>query len=333
MGRVMRVCGWRGAIRISTLIVATAIVGCATTPPAEVEDRSFQSDVPTPSSEAIASTSTNDNDRYRVQRGDTLYSIAFRRGMDYRDLASWNGIEAPYRIFVGQDLRMTSSRSVIASTSQPIASAPTAEGVVTRGASDDSRPAKVTALSSSSVPTISAPASAPPPKSSPPSVIEQPIPKPVTPPPAPIVAIAPPKPPETNAPVETAKPIPAGNSTWRWPNSGAVIGTFVGGDQTRQGIDIAGKAGDPVTASADGDVVYSGNGLLGYGELIIIKHNANFLSAYGHNRKRLVQEGEKVRAGQQIAEMGSSASSRDELHFEIRKNGKPVNPLDYLPGR
>ena len=80
-------------------------------------------------------------------------------------------------------------------------------------------------------------------------------------------------------------------------------------------------------------MVYSGNGLIGYGELIIVKHNASFLSAYGHNRKRLVQEGDKVHAGQQIAEMGSSASSRDELHFEIRKSGKPVNPVEYLPAR
>ena len=95
---------------------------------------------------------------------------------------------------------------------------------------------------------------------------------------------------------------------WHWPSSGKLIGTFVAGDQTRQGIDIAGKAGDPVLAAADGEVVYSGNGLLGYGELIIVKHNASFLSAYGHNRKRLVQEGDRVKAGQQIAEMGSSAS-------------------------
>ena len=120
---------------------------------------------------------------------------------------------------------------------------------------------------------------------------------------------------------------------WRWPGRGSLIGTYVAGEQTRQGIDIAGKAGDPVLAAADGEVVYSGNGLLGYGELIIVKHNANFLSAYGHNRKRLVMEGDKVRGGQQIAEMGSSASARDELHFEIRKNGKPVNPIDYLPAR
>ena len=124
-----------------------------------------------------------------------------------------------------------------------------------------------------------------------------------------------------------------GGIAWRWPSGGKVIGTYVAGDQTKQGVDIAGSAGDPVLAAADGEVVYIGNGLLGYCELGIVKHNASFLSAYGHNRKRLVAEGDKVRAGQQIAEMGSSASSRDELHFEIRKNGKPVNPLDYLPAR
>ncbi|MBR0344986.1 MAG: peptidoglycan DD-metalloendopeptidase family protein, partial [Rudaea sp.] len=134
-------------------------------------------------------------------------------------------------------------------------------------------------------------------------------------------------------PISDSATASSGGITWRWPNGGKVIGTFVAGDQTKQGVDIAGAAGDPVIASADGEVVYSGNGLLGYGELIIVKHNTNFLSAYGHNRKRLVVEGDKVRAGQQIAEMGSSASSRDELHFEIRKNGKPVNPLDYLPSR
>jgi len=112
-----------------------------------------------------------------------------------------------------------------------------------------------------------------------------------------------------------------------------MISGYVAGDQTRQGVDIAGKAGDPVTAAAEGNVVYSGNGLVGYGELIIIKHNDTFLSAYGHNRKRLVEEGQHVTAGQQIAEMGSSSASRDMLHFEIRKNGKPINPLDYLPSR
>ena len=135
----------------------------------------------------------------------------------------------------------------------------------------------------------------------------------------------------------TAKPESASSNVnginWSWPSAGKIVGGFVGGDQTKQGIDIAGSAGDSVRAAADGEVVYSGNGLIGYGELIIVKHNASFLSAYGHNRKRLVAEGDKVHAGQQIAEMGSSGASRDALHFEIRKNGKPVNPAEYLPAR
>lgn len=123
----------------------------------------------------------------------------------------------------------------------------------------------------------------------------------------------------------------SGGVSWRWPASGKVVGTFVAGDQTRQGVDIAGSDGARVVAAADGSVVYSGNGLLGYGELIIVKHSTSFLSAYGHNRKRLVKEGDTVKAGQAIAEMGGS--NRQMLHFEIRRNGKPVNPLEYLPAK
>src|SRR5690606_25143907 len=103
------------------------------------------------------------------------------------------------------------------------------------------------------------------------------------------------------------------------------------GNATRQGIDIGGSAGQAVNAAADGVVVYSGAGLVGYGELIIVKHNEQWLSAYGHNRKRLVAEGQRVKAGQQIAEMGRPGTDRDKLHFEIRYNGKPVDPLLYLP--
>ena len=120
---------------------------------------------------------------------------------------------------------------------------------------------------------------------------------------------------------------------WRWPAEGAVVATFASGDPTRQGIDIAGKAGQPVRAAADGVVVYSGSGLVGYGELVIVKHNDQWLSAYGHNRARLVNEGALVKAGQQIAELGRSGASREMLHFEIRYNGKPVNPQGYLPAR
>ena len=122
--------------------------------------------------------------------------------------------------------------------------------------------------------------------------------------------------------------------SWRWPADGQLVGdAIVAGDPTQQGIDIAGTGGQPVRAAADGVVVYSGSGLVGYGELIIIKHNEQWLSAYGHNRARLVNEGQVVKAGQQIAEMGRSGAARDMLHFEIRYNGKPVDPQQYLPRR
>ncbi|MEE7561419.1 peptidoglycan DD-metalloendopeptidase family protein, partial [Xanthomonas sp. Kuri4-2] len=135
-------------------------------------------------------------------------------------------------------------------------------------------------------------------------------------------------------PMRPTTPAPAPVSSgfsWRWPADGPVVGSFVAGETTKQGVDIAGASGQAVRAAADGVVVYSGAGLVGYGELVIIKHNEQWLSAYGHNRKRLVNEGQSVKAGQQIAEMGRSGAQRDMLHFEIRYNGKPVDPMLYLP--
>ena len=131
-------------------------------------------------------------------------------------------------------------------------------------------------------------------------------------------------------PAPTAAPASSGIG-WRWPADGALVGRFVAGETTKQGVDIAGSSGQPVRAAGPGVVVYSGAGLVGYGELIIIKHNDQWLSAYGHNRKRLVNEGQSVKAGEQIAEMGRTGAARDMLHFEIRYNGKPVDPLLYLP--
>ncbi|MGY0504575.1 peptidoglycan DD-metalloendopeptidase family protein [Luteimonas sp. e5] len=131
----------------------------------------------------------------------------------------------------------------------------------------------------------------------------------------------------------TPAPAPASRLSWRWPADGAILSTYLAGDSTRQGIDIAGNGGEPVRAAADGTVVYSGSGLVGYGELIIIKHDEQWLSAYGHNRRRLVSEGAVVKAGQQIGELGSTGAPRNMLHFEIRLNGKPVDPQLYLPRR
>ena len=208
----------------------------------------------------------------RVQRGDTLYGLAFRNGIDFRDLAAWNGIGSPYTIYPGQTLRLYPS-----SGSRP----PASTGTAATGTA----------------------------------------PRPTTPP-----ATTPKPPPPQAAPVNSG-------FSWRWPADGHVIGRFVTGDATKQGIDIAGSGGQAVRAAADGVVVYSGAGLVGYGELIIVKHSEAWLSAYGHNRKRLVNEGQNVKAGQQIAEMGSSGAAREMLHFEIRYNGKPVDPQLYLPKR
>ena len=138
----------------------------------------------------------------------------------------------------------------------------------------------------------------------------------------------------TQTPPQPTTPPPVRSSVaWRWPTEGQVTNRFSAGDPTRQGVDIVGRSGQPVRAAADGVVVYSGSGLVGYGELVIVKHDEQWLSAYGHNRTRLVNEGAQVKAGQQIAEMGSTGAARDMLHFEIRYNGKPVDPLQYLPRR
>lgn len=230
---------------------------------------------------------------YVVVRGDTLYGIAFRNGLDYRDLARWNGIGAPYTIHPGQRLNLAPKGSPPRASS--VASTPARVG----------NPAPQTRQPSSPAPAPQVRAT-PPPAGAPPSPV--------------------------SAPVATTNQ-GAQRIVWRWPTNGQIIGRFVAGDQTRQGIGVAGSAGQAIVAAADGEVVYSGSGLIGYGELVIIRHSDEFLSAYGHNRKRLVDEGQKVKAGQQIAEMGRTGASRDMLHFEIRRNGKPVDPLGFLPAR
>lgn len=233
----------------------------------------------------------------KVQRGDTLYGIAFRNGVDVRDLAAWNGISAPYTIYPGQNLRLYPRDGVASSAPRP------AKPPVTRPAATTTR-------------------SEPAPGASRPAATVATAPKPTIPSAAPIST---PPPPVASA--------PANDIRWRWPADGTLLNRFVAGEPTKQGIDITGDGGTPVNAAADGVVVYSGSGLVGYGELVIIKHNDAWLSAYGHNRARMVNEGAIVKAGQQIAVMGRTGAPRDMLHFEIRHNGKPVDPLVYLPKR
>ena len=231
-----------------------------------------------------------------VQRGETLYGISFRYGLRFQDVAAWNGIGDPYLIDIGQRLRVTPRGGAVAGTpSRPSAPRPAPRPAPTQPTTT----APTQAATTPARPAATAPA---------PSVA---APRPVTT--APVTAIGP--------------------MAWQWPTNGDLVGRFVSGDQTQQGIDIAGRSGQDVRAAADGVVVYSGAGLVGYGELIIVKHSEEWLSAYGHNQTRLVGEGARVSAGQVIARMGRTGAARDMLHFEIRRNGKPIDPLGQLPRR
>lgn len=282
---------------------------------------------------------------YRVSKGDTLYSIAFRNKVDFRDLASWNGIASPYTIWPGQDLRLSPpghenkpapSRAVpvvVAAPSHPGQTSQSAASSQARQPGQPGQPGFATEAEAAS-PTAPAPATT---TNTPVVVAGKPaeslVPLPAPPsapaaqPPAPVV-----NPPASTPIVASGATRNAGGISWRWPADGAMLKKFSSSDAI-PGIEVGGKAGDPVRAAADGVVVYSGNGLVGYGELVIIKHSDSFLSAYGHNRKRLVKEGEKVKAGQGVAEMGSTGAARDELQFQIRRDGNPVDPLQYLPPR
>lgn len=139
---------------------------------------------------------------------------------------------------------------------------------------------------------------------------------------------------------KTVKNVPETNKTqvwgapqWRWPAKGPLLSSFQGSNALNKGIDLGGKLGEPVFAAASGQVVYSGSGLRGYGKLLIVKHNETYLSAYAHNDRLLVKEGDFVKVGQRIADMGSSGTDRVKLHFEIRRDGTPLDPLKFLPRR
>ncbi|MFC5435235.1 peptidoglycan DD-metalloendopeptidase family protein [Rhodanobacter umsongensis] len=273
---------------------------------------------------------------YVVVKSDTLYSIAFRKGVDFRDLAQWNGIAPPYTIWPGQRLTLSpSGRAVtaqavhLAAPSKGAAPAAPSRSAPTPATGFEPVPApSATTASAGSMVTTNPPPTRRPPVS--PAVTATTSVVPVAGVPAATPAAAPP--PASVIPAAAGASRSVSGVSWRWPADGALVSRFQSGDAI-PGIEIGGKPGTPVRAAADGVVVYSGNGLVGYGELVIIKHNESFLSAYGHNRKRLVKEGQRVSAGQQIAEMGSTGATRNELEFQIRKDGNPVDPLGYLPSR
>ena len=247
-----------------------------------------------------------------VQKGDTLYGIAFSYGIDQHELAELNGIKDPNQIKVGQQIKLPSET---AQPETPQAEAPPAHSFV----KDQPRVVKY-AYSEAAVAKAEA-------VQGPPSRAEaKSEAKPETKPEAKIEAK-----PEAKTESKPEAPTEAADALdWSMPAQGKLVGTFSEAEN-RKGIDIAGKLGQPIFASAPGKVVYSGSGLRGYGKLLIIKHNKTYLSAYAHNDKLLVKEGETVTRGQKIAEMGKTDSDRVELHFEVRRLGKPVDPANYLP--
>jgi lipoprotein NlpD len=253
---------------------------------------------------------------YVVQKGDTLYAIAFNHGLDYHEIAEINSIQNPDVIQVGQEIRLFSNVPV------PIKSK-TAE----------SKPQEILVKSQPKVAILPYSEQA---------VAEIQKLQDVQRKPAPVAVIKPESRPEVETdPKAQSQPEPKSEVAsetaiaddvieWSMPTNGKVIGEF-SESANRKGVDISGKLGQPVVASSAGKVVYSGSGLRGYGKLVIIKHNSTYLSAYAHNDQVLVKEGQTVTKGQKIAEMGNSDSDQVKLHFEIRKLGKPVDPSKYLP--
>lgn len=260
--------------RLSCLIVISIICalqfGCAAPQPAAVSDRAQ------PPSRRIMT--------HQVSAGETLYSIAWRHGVDYRQLARHNNVGAPYTIYTGQTLRLDVGAATVASApTQPVAQAPARPTNSSRSASSPTSNRSENRTASRAT----------------------------TPPPA----------------------LVAGAPQWQWPARGRVITAFGSGTGFNQGIDINGELGEPVIAAASGQVVYAGSGLRGYGNLLIIKHNDTYLSAYAHNQRLLKSEGDMVKAGERVADIGSSGANKVKLHFEIRREGKPVDPIRYLPRR
>lgn len=244
---------------------------------------------------------------HTVSRNDTLYSIAWRYGADYRELASINNIRSPYTIMVGQKINLTNSTP--SQVRSPVfASSPGVEVVAIPDAGNAvTEVAVVSEVKSRSTPTAVNPVT-----NAPPEAVKQSV--------EPVVK-------------QNSSVVKLVVGQWMWPTNGHLTSRYSSSDPLRKGIDLEGKLGDSVVAARSGEVVYAGSGLAGYGQLIIVKHDEQFLSAYGHNSQLLVKEGDAVKAGQKIAEVGSSGTDKNQLHFEIRRDGKPVDPLQYLPAK
>jgi lipoprotein NlpD len=278
------------------VLLLVALGACSSQRPAPVVDRSGTPGAARPAAVAekpATATREAKDGVYTVQRGDTLYSIAMDFGVDVRELARWNGLPDASVLRVGQTLRVAPTAEAAVATVTP----------VTPGGSTEVRP----------LPAPGGPVVAPPP------------------PPPSAAAPAPATPQSAPAAKPDAAPAQGPSPQWLWPSAGKVIDGF---DAPRnKGIDIGGNEGEPVQAAADGEVVHVGSALRGYGNLVIIRHPGDYVTAYGHNRKILVSQGQQVKRGQPIAELGRTDSDRPKLHFEIRHQGKPLDPVKYLPSR
>jgi len=292
--------------------MALLLFSCSNHSPAPVVDISYpqerQSKV-TAGSHHISAPQISET--YQVKLGDTLFSIAWRFSLDFKALAKINQLKA-YRIYPGQELKLNieddepvfSSGSLVAALNREILNKPYFKRPKTDLQKSSQSKYK---YSKERAKTVSRQNSAKKSSSKASRIKNH----------------------NSDQSRKTAKT--SAIKHWIWPVNGKIINHFSAKSNQSKGVDIVAKLGDPVRAAAKGRVVYSGNGLRGYGQLIIIKHNDNYLSAYAHNNKLHVEEDEVVKAGQRIADLGSSGSDREKLHFEIRYKGKPVDPLNYLP--
>lgn len=295
------------------VILSGAIAGCGTTPhTAPVVDRTAGA---VAAQEQTGPRRADAHGYYTVRKGDTLHQIALDFGQNYRDLVAWNNLANPNDIRVGQQLRVVPPEG-----STQIGSVATNSGIEVKPLTSPTPPAVNTA------PNKSGPRGDKRPYSE--STLAE-LQKPDT--------SAAPQEPHVESHKNAGAPEAAGKLTpedasvlWMWPADGKVIAPF---SDSNKGIDIAGKMGQPVFAAGAGKVLYAGSGIRGYGNLVIVKHTNNLLSAYAHNKTIFVKEDQTVEKGQKIAEMGNSDSDRVKLHFEIRQQGKPVDPAKFLPSR
>ena len=300
---------------LGSITLAAILSACGTTGvQAPVVERQ-----PSPRSTAASEARDRDPALYTVRRGDTLLRIALEHGQNYRDLVAWNNIGDPNDIKVDQVLRVLppTGDAGSAQTSAVVMPAITEVRPAAPAVPKKSGPrGEKRAYSDATLAELRSDA----------GVVETPPAAPAATPARPAAAGS-----LAVAPAAAAQANGDEKLSWMWPSEGKVIGTFDEGKN--KGVDIAGKAGQQVVAAGAGKVMYAGSGIRGYGNLVIVKHSNSLLSAYAHNRSILVKEGQSVNKGQAIAEMGDSDADRVKLHFEIRQQGKPVDPSKFLPNR